>query len=166
MYKEELLREIRAVSQWIKSLHEEMSDSIWFESLTEGKWATADVISHFITWDRFMLEHRLPYIQKAIPFPKLDINPEKMNMDSSVYARSGIDKQRLLQEYVNTREVVISQLEELTEDTFSSVIIIGKNEMKVIDYFYSHVQHDVKHKQQIVDFLKKTSNPNEVIKNG
>jgi hypothetical protein len=164
--KTKILTEKRVVSSWVNSLLDEMSDALWFEPFSEGKWGTADVISHFITWDRFFLEHRIPYIQKGLPFPKIDINVEKINKDSSVYARSGIGKKELIQEYAETRGAVLSLLEEIPEEIFLNVMKVGKSELKVADYFYSHVQHDLKHKQQIVDFMVKIGNKTrKIIKN-
>jgi hypothetical protein len=165
MDKTDLLTEKRAMSSWVDSLLVEMNDSLWFEPLGEGKWGTADVISHFITWDRFFLDHRIPYIEKGLPFPKIDINLEKINKESSVYSRSGIGKQRLIQEYVETREAVLSSLDELPEETFQYVMKIGNSEMKVVDYFYLLVQHDLKHKKQIANFIEKKNKSKDIIKN-
>jgi hypothetical protein len=154
--KSELLTEKRALREWVNSLVY-MDDQLWFQPFREGKWATADVISHFITWDRFFLDHRLPYIEKQIAFPKLDVNVEKMNKDAVVYARSGISKHRVVNEYTQTRNLLLSILEEWPEGLFSSVIKVGSTEQKVGEYFYSHLEHDIKHQQKIIDFLEKHS---------
>jgi hypothetical protein len=154
--KSELLTEKRALREWVSSLVY-MDDQLWFQPFREGKWATADVISHFITWDRFFLDHRLPYIEKQIAFPKLDVNVEKMNKDAVVYARSGISKHRVVNEYTQTRNLLLSILEEWPEGLFSSVIKVGSTEQKVGEYFYSHLEHDIKHQQKIIDFLEKHS---------
>ncbi len=138
--------------EWVSSL-KKMNDLLWFQSFSEGKWGTADVISHFITWDRFFLEYRIPYIRKGLPFPKLDINAEKMNKDASIYARSGINKEKLINEYKQTKELVVDHLEELPDEVYYRVIKLGQDEKTVIDYFESHILHDMKHKQQIIDFV-------------
>ncbi|MFZ3590220.1 DinB family protein [Bacillus sp. DJP31] len=145
MGKVELLNDQRAMLEWANSLIE-MNDLLWFQSFSEGKWGTADVISHFITWDRFFLEHRIPYIRKGLPFPKLDINAEKMNKDASIYARSGIRKENLINEYLHTKGLVVDHLEELPDEVYNSVIKLGQGEKTVIAYFESHIQHDIKHK--------------------
>jgi len=149
----ELLNEKRDFINWVLSLME-LDDQLWFQSFSEGKWATADVISHFITWDNFFLEHRIPYIQQNIPFPQMDINTEAMNRDASKYARSGISKQEVIKEFIEARSKVIQWLEELPEDAYMRMLHIGKNEIELISYFQSHHHHDITHKKQIVDFLK------------
>jgi hypothetical protein len=154
MNKADLLKEKLAISEWVSSLVE-IDNDLWFQPFSEGKWAAADVISHFIMWDRFFLDHRVPYIEKRIHLPKMDINAEKMNKDASVYARSGISKQKLINEYIETRGVLLTFLGEWPDDIYNSVMKIGKSELTVIDYFHSHLLHDIKHKQQIVNFIKK-----------
>lgn len=153
MGKAELLKEKRDFSYWVLSL-EELDNRLWFQPFSEGKWATADVVSHFNTWDRFFLEHRMPYILKNIPFHKIDINPEEMNRDASRYARSGISKHELLNEFNETRNMVIEWLEALPEESYGQILNIGATEMALISYFQEHHQHDVRHQQQILDLLR------------
>lgn len=152
MKKADLLNEQYTLLDWVQGL-QKLEEKVWYQPFSEGKWATADVISHFITWDRFLLEHRIPYIRKGLSFPKLDINAEKLNKDASVYARSGISKEQLIHEYNQTKKMVIAELEELSEEIYNSVIKIGKSEKSVSYYFESHLQHDQKHVQQLLRFV-------------
>jgi hypothetical protein len=153
--KVELLKEKRDFLNWVISL-EELDDHIWFQPFSVGKWATADVVSHFITWDRFFLEHRMPYILKNIPFNILDIDPEEMNREAASYARSGISKHEIINEFKETRYKVIHWLEELPEESYGRILKIGTTELTLISYLKSHHQHDVTHKQQILNLLRET----------
>lgn len=153
MNKNEILHHHEELIDWVKTLHT-VDETTWFKPFSEGKWGTSDVISHFITWDRFMLQYRIPYIEKELVFPKVDINPEKMNKDAAVYARSGIEKEKLIQEYIETREIVIERLKQFPEELYMKKITVGSKELSVAEYFESHLEHDHKHVKQIKDFIK------------
>jgi hypothetical protein len=152
--KEALLKGKREIYNWVKKL-DSVDEQMWFQPISEGKWAIADVISHFIAWDRFCMDYRMPYMEKALPFPKLDVNVDHVNKTASVYARSGITKKQLIQEYYQTRGMLLSILEEWPEELFDKVVKLGSIEIKVVDYFSSHIEHDQEHIKKINDFLKK-----------
>ncbi|KAA0544595.1 DinB family protein [Bacillus sp. BGMRC 2118] len=157
MSKSDIIREQEQLVDWAKTLHS-IDKMIWFKPFSKGKWGTADVISHFITWDHFMLQHRIPFIEKGLEFPKVDINPEKMNKDASVYARSGIEKQQLIKEYIDTRSQVIERLKLFPEELYAKKITVGSKELSVSEYFASHLEHDNKHVHQIKEFIKDGKN--------
>ncbi|MBM6617720.1 DinB family protein [Bacillus suaedaesalsae] len=152
MKKTDIILEHEQLVDWVKSLHS-INETFWFMPFSEGKWGTADVISHFITWDRFMQQYRFPYIEKELPFPKIDINLEKMNKDASVYARSGIGKGDLIEKYIETRGQVVQKLKAFPEELYMKKITVGNKELSVGEYFFSHLEHDRKHVQQINDFI-------------
>ncbi|MBM7663160.1 hypothetical protein JOC85_004013 [Bacillus mesophilus] len=146
----------REILEWVEKL-DSVEEQMWFQPMSEGKWAIADVISHFISWDRFCMDYRMPYMEKALPFPKLDVNVDHVNKTASVYARSGITKKQLIHEYDQTRGMLVSILEEWPEETFHKVVKLGSQEIRVADYFSSHIEHDQEHIKKINDFLEKNS---------
>ncbi|WP_246945360.1 DinB family protein [Bacillus pinisoli] len=160
MNKEELLKAKREVLHWVEQL-EDLDENTWFQPLSEGKWAIADVLSHFISWDRFCMDYRLPYMEKSIPFPKLDVNVDHVNRSASVYARSGITKSQLIHEYKETRTLLLDLLEERSEESFSRIIKLGAAEMTVAEYLQSYIEHDQAHIQKVSEFLNKTITSSE-----
>jgi hypothetical protein len=156
MYKKELLNGKREILNWVERL-DHVDEKIWFHPISEGKWAIADVISHFISWDRFCMDYRMPYMEKPLPFPKLDVNEDHINKTASVYARSGVTKNQLVEEYRQTRGFLLSIIEEWPEELFNRKIKLGLIEMKVADYFLSRIEHDRQQIKKINNFIKKTS---------
>ncbi|WP_456277006.1 DinB family protein [Bacillus sp. AK128] len=161
MNMQELLKGKREILDWVKDL-EDIDEQLWFQPIGEGKWAIADVISHFISWDRFCMEYRMPFMDRALPFPKLDVNVDHVNRTASVYARSGITKNQLIEEHNQTRGLLLSVMEEWPEERFGRVIKLGSTEMKVQEYFSAHIDHDRKHMEKINNFLKRTTTSGEI----
>lgn len=153
MKKEEIINAELRIIEWGKSLLQ-TDNNLWFTSFSDGKWATADVISHLINWDRFFLEQRIPYIIKKVPFPNLEVDEDKMNDEAAIYARSGVTKEQLIKEFIETRQQVISILEDITESEYGQMLIVGERELSLANYLLLHIEHDLKHQTQIDDFLK------------
>ncbi|EKN69789.1 hypothetical protein BABA_08356 [Neobacillus bataviensis LMG 21833] len=76
------------------------------------------MISHFISWDQFLLDYRLPFIIRSTEFPTVNVDVERVNADASRYARSGIGKDRLINEFAVRRAEVVSQIENIPVERF------------------------------------------------
>ncbi len=61
-----------------------------FNHLKMVREGIADVISHFIVWDTFLIKHRIPYFISGRSVPNVPIDVEEMNKGAIKYARSGI----------------------------------------------------------------------------
>ena len=67
----------------------------------------ADVISHFIVWDVFLIKDRIPYFISGQSVPNVPIDVEEMNKGAIKYARSGISKEELLNQFSVTRKQLV-----------------------------------------------------------
>ncbi len=84
MDKDEIILTKKNIADWVSSL-KNVDDASWFQTFKEGSWGTADVIAHFISWNIFLLENRLPFIVQQIEFPKIKVDVEEINKKASIY---------------------------------------------------------------------------------
>ncbi|REE67303.1 DinB family protein [Paenibacillus taihuensis] len=152
MNKESIINEKLSLIEWSISLRS-ISNELWFKSFLAGSWGTADVISHFISWDQFMIKNRIPYILKGKSFPKISVDVESINKGAINYARSGITKEELINKFISVRKELVSFIDAIPAKKFDQPFP-GKEPMTLIEYFVRMVHHDLKHKEQILSFLK------------
>lgn len=153
MNKQQIIEEKLSLITWSESL-KGLADDVWFGPFKDGSWGIADVISHFISWDQFLLDYRLPFIIQSEEIPAVKVDVEHINTKASLYARSGISKDSLINEFLSIREEVVSQIKNIPAERFHEPIIIGKSRLMVSSYFSDLIEHDRKHKNQINTFLK------------
>jgi hypothetical protein len=155
MKKEIILQEKMNLIEWSYTL-KEITENLWFKSFREGAWGIADVISHFITWDKFLMENRIRYLLLNEDFPKVSINVEEMNKEASIYARSGISKEELINEFVFNRKKLVSLLKNIPIEKFEQKCP-GKEHITLYDYFIGLIEHDLKHRKQIELHIKENT---------
>ncbi|MBS4215182.1 DinB family protein [Neobacillus rhizophilus] len=153
MSKDQIIKEKISLIEWVASL-KEISNDLWFNPFKEGAWGIADVISHFISWDKFLITNRVSYIYHNEEFPEVNIDVEAINKMASQYARSGISKEELISEFITVRKELVSLLQKIPEETFSEPYP-GRENMTIGEYFVGMIEHDLKHKEQIVKHIKK-----------
>ncbi|RGO21049.1 DinB family protein [Bacillus cereus] len=152
MKKENVLEEKLYLIEWCQTL-QRVPDDIWFQALREGSWAIADVISHFIVWDVFLIKDRIPYFISEQSVPNVPIDVEEMNKGAIKYARSGISKEELLNQFSVTRKQLVDGIGRIPTQYFYNDYQFGTKKVKLNHYFSSLIQHDLKHKEEIMQFL-------------
>ncbi|WP_445491704.1 DinB family protein [Niallia sp. 03133] len=152
MNKEAIINEKKSLIAWVLSL-KNLSDSIWFQPFKKGAWGTADVIAHFISWDRFIIENRIKPLLTGEAFPAVQVDVEATNQAASDYARLGIKKEDLIDEFISTREELILLLEKIPPEKFEFPYP-GNKKMTISAYFVGMIEHDEKHKKQIQLHIK------------
>ncbi|MFT4415778.1 DinB family protein [Fredinandcohnia humi] len=152
MEKERVCNAKRVLLEWVMSL-QSLSNEIWFKPFKEGAWGTADVISHFISWDRFVIENRIHPLLKGESFPDIQVVADEVNKEASNYARSGISKEELLEEFSSVRKQLLSEIENIPDSAFR-LPYPGNASITLFEYFTGLIQHDETHKQQIIEFLQ------------
>ncbi|CAH2715314.1 hypothetical protein BACCIP111895_02498 [Neobacillus rhizosphaerae] len=151
MKKEDIIKGKLSLVEWAHSL-KAIPDDLWFQPFREGSWGSADVISHFISWDHFMIENRISHLVKNEPFPKMSIDVEEINKAASTYARSGITKVQLINELISIRQRLVSLLGELDSERFD-MPLPGKEHITLVEYFVGMIEHDQKHITEINSFI-------------
>ncbi|MFZ3579484.1 DinB family protein [Virgibacillus sp. DJP39] len=147
MEKEFIINEKSAIIDWVLSL-KKIDDALWFAPFAEGKWGIADVISHLIAWDHFMIDNRLTYVLKNEPSPSVEVDVESVNQQASNYARSGISKNDLINAFVSTRSELVSILEKISTEAYSKPLP-GIAKLTLSEYLAGNIKHDLKHKEEI-----------------
>ncbi|MED1559060.1 DinB family protein [Bacillus paramycoides] len=153
MEKERILEEKLSLIEWCQTL-KGISDDIWFQSFRKGSWGTVDVISHFIVWDEFLMKYRMLYLIGSQYVPDVSTDVEEMNKSAMKYARSGISKEELIEQFISTRKQLVDQINQIPAQNFNSEYRFGTKRVRLNDYFSSLIQHDLKHKEEIMQFLK------------
>ncbi|MGF9770388.1 DinB family protein [Bacillus albus] len=152
MKKENILEEKLNIIEWCQTL-KEVPDDIWFQSFKNGSWGIADVISHFIIWDDFVMKYRIPYFLSAQSIPYIPTDVEEMNKSAITYARSGISREELINQFSYTRKQLVDEIEGIPAYNFNNDFQIGTKKVMLNHYFSSLIQHDLKHKEEINQFL-------------
>ncbi|KXO02024.1 DinB family protein [Bacillus tropicus] len=154
MGKENILEGKLHLIEWCQIL-QRVSDDIWFQALRKDSWAIADVISHFIMWDVFLIQDRIPYFISRQSVPNVPIDVEDMNKGAIKYARSGISKEELLNQFSVTCKQLVDEIGRIPTKYFYNDYQFGTKKVKLNHYFSSLIQHDLKHKEEIIQFLIK-----------
>ncbi|PLS03120.1 DinB family protein [Neobacillus cucumis] len=152
MDKQHIIEENLKLVVWCESL-KELTDEVWFSCFSEGSWGIADVISHFISWDQFLLNYRLPAIIHGEEFLEVQVDVETINAKASQYARSGISKFDLIEKCMAKRNELVSQVESIPAEKFAEQFIFGRTRLTLKEYFSDFIDHDKHHMDQIHDFL-------------
>lgn len=139
---------------WVDRLAE-LEDSIWFKPIAEGKASTAEIISHLMKWDRYLITTAIPAVQsgEGVVFPSFD----PFNSAAYEYAKSGISKNQLLAEFLSTREELCGLLlgvgeEVLRKHTTANGVEICPHTGTPYSLLYitqEFIDHDNHHKNQI-----------------
>lgn len=86
--------------------------------------------------------------------PNVSKDVEEMNRSAIQYARSGISKEELIDQFIFTRKRLVNYIKRIPDQNFNTYYQFGKESMKLNEYFLSLVQHDLKHKEEILCFLE------------
>ncbi|RIW38511.1 GNAT family N-acetyltransferase [Bacillus salacetis] len=150
MRKEKIINQKRELAEWVL-IFKQLPDNLWFKPFKEGSWGTAEVISHFLHWDQFVIDNRLiPFLRNEQP-PQADVTVDRLNETAAVLARS-MNKEDLIDLFVNIRKELTGYLQEMPEEAFAQKVP-GKS-ITWNGYFQGLIEHDERHKKQIDEHLK------------
>ncbi|MFL0403373.1 DinB family protein [Bacillus nitratireducens] len=153
MEKESILEEKLRLIEWCQTL-KCVTNDVWFKPFRKGSWGIADVISHLIVWDEFLMKFRIPYFISGQSVPNVPTGVEEMNEGAIKYARSGISKEELLDQFSFTCKQLVDQINQISSRNFKDDYQFGTKRVRLDNYFSSLIQHDLKHKEEIIQFIK------------
>lgn len=151
-------KDIRVVYEesimWIEILRN-VENEIWKQPIAAGKWSVGEVVSHLMNWDRYLLSHILPAVRKGeeMNFPPFD----EQNEIASQYAKSGVSKEKLIDETIEIRKKLVQECFEMKKEVFyKSLPCNGVTHCPHTGTPYSlsyiieeFAEHDNHHKKQI-----------------
>ncbi|WP_165999876.1 DinB family protein [Bacillus sp. Cs-700] len=147
-----VLNDYASLINWLESTAMEMSETIFFQPIKQGKWSPAEILSHIMMWDNYLLKERIPFIEMEANLPKLD-NVEEVNQRAAEYALSGLNKENLVVETVKARRRVVARLQQFEPIQWSNTFYIDKYPICLTSYIKGLIEHDDHHKLQVEVFM-------------
>ncbi|WP_117170278.1 DinB family protein [Paraliobacillus sediminis] len=156
---EDLINDFESFNLYVSSL-KAIKESLFFEPIAEGKWSIAEIFSHLSFWDRYIREETLPQMKTNAVIESIDF--ETLNKQATKYALSGVSQQHLLQQKLEERTRLASELRKKDEEEFFAKFTLNGEEIDkysgyphtIFNYIAGFQWHDNHHKQQIDAFLK------------
>ncbi|MGV3465076.1 MAG: DinB family protein [Heyndrickxia sp.] len=137
---------LKAWIDYLNSIEEEDRDS-FFKPYKEGKWSKAAIISHMMYWDRFFYEERLPHMLKGKDLVGITAEQvEEMNKKAEEYAHSGISLQKIIEEALHYRQMIINELQ---DKDLTKTFTIKERKISLHEYVDGEVEHDQHHLKQL-----------------
>ncbi|WNR44913.1 DinB family protein [Paenibacillus roseipurpureus] len=145
-------------TEWTDTL-QDVQESMWLQPMTEGKASVGEVISHLKNWDAYLIETIIPAIKygEGMIFPDFD----SFNKLAYEYAKSGISKDRLLEEFKATRLQLVEMLLAAPDLVAKHVTVNGVatcphtgTPYSLLYIIHEFNDHDNHHKNQIAANLK------------
>jgi DinB superfamily len=132
--------------RFVESLNS-ISKEEWFRPIEENKWSIAEVISHFVPWDDFVMNKRLPYLGSSEPLPSAP-DPQILNEQAASKGRASkqID---VIQSFIETRNRLLTRIQEIPEHNWEQLLKLGEKELILTDYLEGLANHDLHHKHEI-----------------
>ncbi|GFZ91582.1 hypothetical protein GCM10008018_42330 [Paenibacillus marchantiophytorum] len=144
-------------TEWTDTLHN-IHEKIWLQPIAEGKASVGEIISHLKNWDTYLISTIIPAIKngKGMVFPDFDY----FNNIAYEYARSGVSRNCLLDEFKQTRTMLVETLLTESEVVAKPVTANGLENCPHTGTPYSLLyiihefnDHDNHHKNQILTVL-------------
>lgn len=143
--------------EWTDTLSD-LDDNIWSTPIAEGKATVAEIISHLKCWDNYLINTIIQAIKngEGMVFPDFD----SFNQKAYEYARSGISKNSLLEEFKQTRLQLIEKL--LTEPDVATKHVTANGvencphtgtPYSLLYIIYEFIEHDIHHKNQTLSVI-------------
>ncbi|WP_019376680.1 DinB family protein [Virgibacillus halodenitrificans] len=154
-----LINDFEGFNSYVSSL-KKIDETLFFEPIADGKWSIAEIISHISFWDRYIHEETLPQMKSNAVIESIDFEP--LNGQAEKYALSGVSQLHLLQQKLEERSLLATDLRKKDENEFFEKFILNGEEIDkysgyphtIFNYIAGFQWHDNHHRQQIDVFLK------------
>lgn len=135
---------------WIDNLRG-LSEAQWRMPIEPGKWSVAEVIGHLPPWDKFVLNHRIPFLFTDERLPK---GPDVAHLNTMAAKKSREQTmEETLNDFISTRRQLLQDIQQWTDEQWQQSFKIGQSEMTIIDYFVGLINHDLHHFSQIQNVI-------------
>lgn len=153
----ETIHRYKEFIEWTETLSD-LDDNIWLTPIAEGKATVAEIISHLKNWDYYLINTIIPAIKngEGMVFPDFD----SFNQKAYEYARSGISKNSLLDEFKQTRiqlvEIMLTEPDVATKNVTANGVENCPHTgtpYSLLYIIYEFIEHDIHHKNQILSVI-------------
>jgi len=155
-----------SLTDWVDGLCD-MPEQEWSGPIAEGKASIAGIIAHLTQWDRYLIETAVPdALQKqAIVFPEFD----SFNARAYAYARSGVTKPELIEQFRLTRLKLCRLLESIGEEALERPVTANGTAVcphtgtpySVIYITEEFIDHDAHHQRGIEEARSRSNGSGE-----
>ncbi|UVI29674.1 DinB family protein [Paenibacillus spongiae] len=144
-------------TEWADTLHD-VHESIWLQPISEGKASVGEIISHLKNWDTYLITTIIPAIKndEGMVFPDFD----SFNKIAYEHARSGISKDRLLDEFMQTRlhlvEILLADPDVVAKHVTANGVETCPHTgtpYSLLYIIHEFNDHDTHHKNQILTVI-------------
>jgi hypothetical protein len=151
------IHRFKEFTEWTDTLHD-VRNSIWLQPIAEGKATVGEIISHLKNWDSYLISTIIPAIKtgEGMVFPEFN----SFNEIAYEYARSGISKDVLLDEFKQTRLNLIEMLLAEPDVAAKHVTVNGVEtcphtgtSYSLLYIIHEFIDHDNHHKNQILSII-------------
>lgn len=147
-----VLNDYASLINWLESTAMEMSETIFFQPIKQGKWSPAEILSHIMMWDNYLLKERIPFIKKEANLPKFH-HVEEVNQRAAEYAKSGLSMEQLIAETIQVRRQVVDHLQQVEPNEWRTTFYINHYPNCLTGYIKGLIEHDDHHKLQVEVFM-------------
>ncbi|WP_249705307.1 DinB family protein [Bacillus zhangzhouensis] len=148
--KESIIDHYEHTLEWVQSLTE-VTDQEWRSAIADGKWSIAEIISHFVPWDEFILHDRLKEFWNNRPLPQAP-DVHEMNPLSAERARKE-ERSETIERFIAVRTELLQEMKKIEASRWNRSFFIGQTELTLSSYFQGLIEHDIHHMKQIKDAL-------------
>ncbi|CAN7399546.1 DinB family protein [Paenibacillus sp. LjRoot153] len=144
-------------TNWTDTLRE-VPESKWLQPIAEGKASIGEIVSHLQNWDSYLISTIIPAITngEGMTFPDFD----SFNRLAYEYAKTGNSKDRLLDEFKQTRLKLVDILLAETDIVAKHVTVNGivncphtGTPYSLLYIIHEFNDHDNHHKNQVLAVL-------------
>ncbi|UII56432.1 DinB family protein [Cytobacillus spongiae] len=149
-YKKEILEHFFQTIEYVQSLRT-LTEEEWRKPIGMGKWTVAELIGHFIPWDDFVLEQRIPYILLGEDLP-VGSDVKETNERGAQVARQEA-QQTTIDRYTTTRTALYQALADVADKQWENSFTIGTRTLSFYEYCKGLAEHDQHHFKQLYDTI-------------
>ncbi len=121
--------------------------------MQDGGWSVAECLAHLIAWDRFMVTERLQNLRSGINVTHRP-DGENINSNAAEYARSGVQQEALIEEFVAVRLSLIELVQSINQSTGDVEFAIYGKPITLSTYLFGQAEHHLHHQAQIDLFVQ------------
>ncbi|MCH1626860.1 DinB family protein [Fredinandcohnia quinoae] len=156
----EIISDLEQFTTWVEGLKAH-NHQLMFKPIAEGKWSIAEILSHIMFWDRYILKEMIPNMKQDADLSTIEF--QELNDKAAEYALSGVSFEFLLEELIESRKKLVSYLRGKTDEEFTVSFKINGDAVDnytgypftLYNYICDFIWHDNHHKKQMEEFLSK-----------
>lgn len=150
--KEQLLEQY---SEWIDYVRvlKEQDETLWNQSMGEGKWLVRDVVSHIMKWDEYFLEGAILKISRKEELTVKHLDYDSFNERAKTYGRT-MSIQELIEQTLTYRQNIIDCIKSLSEEEYTKEYVDADGHpFQVPVFIRDFIWHDQHHMNLIKSLM-------------